>query len=99
MLLRSAIFTVVILCCSQLAANEQIVVLFSIDGMRCGYIEKHGASNLAQLSKKGVRAKKLIPVYPTKTFSNHISIVTGLLLVNQGIAGNNFCDKSRENRR
>lgn len=79
------------------AAKEQTVVLVSIDGMRWDYIEKHGAPNLKAMAAKGVRAQKLMPVYPTKTFPNHISIITGLLPVNHGIVDNNFCDKARKN--
>ncbi|MAJ40284.1 MAG: alkaline phosphatase family protein [Pseudoalteromonadaceae bacterium] len=79
------------------AAKEQTVVLISIDGMRWDYIEKHGAPNLKAMATKGVRAQKLMPVYPTKTFPNHISIITGLLPVNHGIVDNNFCDKARKN--
>jgi len=79
------------------AAKEQTVVLISIDGMRWDYIEKHGAPNLKAMAAKGVRAQKLMPVYPTKTFPNHISIITGLLPVNHGIVDNKFCDKARKN--
>ena len=80
------------------AAKEQTVVLISIDGMRWDYIEKHGAPNLKAMAAKGVRAQKLMPVYPTKTFPNHISIITGLLPVNHGIVDNKFCDKARKNQ-
>ncbi len=79
------------------AAKEQTVVLISIDGMRWDYIEKHGAPNLKAMGDRGVRAQKLIPVYPTKTFPNHLSIITGLLPVNHGIVDNRFCDKARNN--
>lgn len=79
------------------AAKEQTVVLISIDGMRWDYIEKHGAPNLKAMGDRGVRAQKLIPVYPTKTFPNHLSIITGLLPVNHGIVDNKFCDKARNN--
>jgi predicted AlkP superfamily pyrophosphatase or phosphodiesterase len=82
---------------SAFAAKEQTVVLISIDGMRWDYIEKHGAPNLKAMAAKGVRAQKLMPVYPTKTFPNHISIITGLLPVNHGIVDNKFCDKARKN--
>lgn len=82
---------------SAFAAKEQTVVLISIDGLRWDYIEKHGAPNLKAMGERGVRAQKLIPVYPTKTFPNHISIITGLLPVNHGIVDNNFCDKARKN--
>jgi predicted AlkP superfamily pyrophosphatase or phosphodiesterase len=79
------------------AAKEQTVVLISIDGLRWDYVDKHGAPNLKKMATNGVTAKKLIPVYPTKTFPNHISIITGLLPVNHGIVDNNFCDKARKN--
>jgi predicted AlkP superfamily pyrophosphatase or phosphodiesterase len=81
----------------QLKANEQTVVLISLDGFRWDYIEKHDAPNLKAMSEQGVRGQKMIPVYPTKTFPNHISIVTGLLPVNHGIVANSFCDKARKN--
>ncbi|WP_372763137.1 alkaline phosphatase family protein [Pseudoalteromonas sp.] len=79
------------------AAKDQTVVLISIDGMRWDYIEKHGAPHLKAMSEQGVRGQKLIPVYPTKTFPNHLSIITGLLPVNHGIVDNKFCDKARNN--
>jgi predicted AlkP superfamily pyrophosphatase or phosphodiesterase len=78
-------------------AVQQTVVLISIDGMRWDYIEKHNAPNLKKMAQQGVKAQKLIPVYPTKTFPNHLSIITGLLPVNHGIVDNNFCDKHRMN--
>ncbi|WP_235577034.1 ectonucleotide pyrophosphatase/phosphodiesterase [Pseudoalteromonas sp. R3] len=76
-------------------ASEQSVVIFSLDGFRWDYIEKHNAKNLALLAAQGVRAEYLEPVYPTKTFPNHLSIITGLLPSNHGIVGNHFCDKDR----
>ncbi|MDK1287585.1 ectonucleotide pyrophosphatase/phosphodiesterase [Pseudoalteromonas umbrosa] len=76
--------------------SEQSVVLFSLDGFRWDYIEKHDAKNIAMIAKNGVRASHMRPVYPTKTFPNHISIVTGLLPSNHGIIDNYFCDKRRQ---
>ena len=77
------------------AEQEQSVVLISIDGFRWDYIEKHDAKNLKIISEQGVRATKMRPVYPTKTFPNHVSIITGLLPVNHGIVDNRFCDTER----
>ncbi|QLJ10243.1 alkaline phosphatase family protein [Pseudoalteromonas sp. JSTW] len=77
------------------ADSEQSVVLISIDGFRWDYIEKHRASALKAISEQGVRATKMRPVYPTKTFPNHVSIITGLLPVNHGIVDNRFCDTQR----
>ncbi|MCL1039929.1 ectonucleotide pyrophosphatase/phosphodiesterase [Shewanella submarina] len=75
---------------------EHTLVMISLDGFRWDYIEKHQAKQLAKLAKAGVRAERLTPVYPTKTFPNHISIITGLLPVNHGIVENRFCDKARD---
>ena len=80
------------------AAKEQTVVMISIDGLRWDYIEKHGAPNLKAMGEQGVRAQKMQPVYPSKTFPNHISVITGLLPVNHGIVDNKFCDKARNNQ-
>lgn len=77
------------------AEQEQSVVLISIDGFRWDYIEKHHAKHLKAISEQGVRASKMRPVYPTKTFPNHLSIITGLLPVNHGIVENRFCDTER----
>lgn len=102
MMLRSLIsfvsltFFSVVLSAQANAAQEQSVVLISLDGFRWDYIEKHQAKNLALIAKQGVRAQKLIPVYPTKTFPNHLSIMTGLLPTHHGVVDNKFCDKQRQ---
>lgn len=71
------------------------VVLISLDGFRHDYIEMHDASSLAALATRGVQADRLVPVYPSNTFPNHLSIMTGLRPVNHGIVNNDFFDKRR----
>jgi len=85
-------------CLQVQAAEEQTVVLISIDGFRHDYIELHGAPNIAKIAEQGVRSDGLIPVYPSKTFPNHISIVTGQYPSNHGIVDNNFYDTERKQR-
>ncbi|XKF03784.1 ectonucleotide pyrophosphatase/phosphodiesterase (plasmid) [Pseudoalteromonas mariniglutinosa] len=77
-------------------SKEQTVVLVSIDGFRWDYLEKHDAKQLQAIADNGVRATKMRPVYPTKTFPNHISLITGLLPVHHGIVDNRFCDTQRD---
>ncbi|MFY8325164.1 ectonucleotide pyrophosphatase/phosphodiesterase [Pseudoalteromonas sp. ZZD1] len=77
------------------ASDEQTVVLISLDGFRWDYIEKHNAKNIAHIANQGVRGNKMRPVYPTKTFPNHLSIITGLLPINHGVVDNRFCDTVR----
>ena len=71
------------------------VVMISLDGFRHDYVEKHQAKRIGEIAKNGVRAEKMIPAYPSNTFPNHISLITGLLPVNHGIVNNAFYDKSR----
>jgi len=75
--------------------QEQYVVLISLDGFRHDYIELHNAKHLAAIAKQGVRASSMTPVYPSNTFPNHISLITGLLPKHHGIVNNRFYDKSR----
>ncbi len=68
------------------------VILISLDGFRWDYLEKYQPPMLNKLAKDGVRAKWMIPSFPTKTFPNHYTIVTGLYPANNGIVENNIYD-------
>ena len=68
------------------------VILISLDGFRYDYLDKFKPDMLNQLARKGVRAKWMIPSFPTKTFPNHYSIATGLYPENHGIIENNIYD-------
>jgi predicted AlkP superfamily pyrophosphatase or phosphodiesterase len=68
------------------------VVLVSIDGFRYDYFAKASMPNLERLIKNGLRARWLIPQFPTKTFPNHYTIVTGLRPENHGIVANTMYD-------
>ncbi len=70
------------------------VILVSIDGFRYDYIDSTSCPNLRSLAESGVRAKWLIPIFPTKTFPNHYSQVAGLYAENHGIVGNTMYDPS-----
>lgn len=69
--------------------TKPIVILLSIDGFSYDYLQKHQPKNLLSLSKSGINGK-LLPVYPSKTFPNHLSIITGTYPVKHGIVNNNF---------
>lgn len=77
-------------------ASSASTILISIDGFRYDYIEKHNAKNLQKLAEAGVRAKKTYPVFPSKTFPNHLSIVTGTHPNKHGILHNTFYDRELE---
>lgn len=68
------------------------VVLVSLDGVRWDFLEMYDTPNLSSLAAEGVRAERLTPVFPTKTFPNHYSTVTGLYAENHGIISNTMYD-------
>lgn len=68
------------------------VILISLDGFRYDYIDKYKPKTLNKLAKNGVRAKWMIPSFPTKTFPNHYAIATGLYPEHNGIIENNIYD-------
>ena len=62
----------------------------SIDGWRWDYLDRFHPSALTRLATEGVRAEGLVPQFPSKTFPNHYTIVTGLRLAHHGIVSNNM---------
>jgi alkaline phosphatase D len=76
--------------------NTPYVVLISFDGFRHDYVEKFNAVNFKSFMKKGTQAEALIPCFPSKTFPNHYSIVTGLYPGHHGLVDNTFYDPARE---
>jgi predicted AlkP superfamily pyrophosphatase or phosphodiesterase len=78
--------------------EKPYVILISLDGFRPDYIERYGAENLKRLGESGVRSKGMIPSYPTNTFPNHFSIVTGMYPSHHGLVDNDFYDEKRDQR-
>jgi len=68
------------------------VILISLDGFRYDYPDKFKTPTLNRLGREGVRAKWMIPSFPTKTFPNHYTLATGLYPEHHGIVDNNVYD-------
>jgi predicted AlkP superfamily pyrophosphatase or phosphodiesterase len=75
-------------------ADGPILILISLDGWRWDYLDRAKAPNLRKLAAAGVRAEGLIPSFPTKTFPNHYTIVTGLSPEHHGIVSNTIVDRT-----
>jgi predicted AlkP superfamily pyrophosphatase or phosphodiesterase len=73
---------------------ERTVILISFDGWRWDYHTRVPVPNLRRLMARGVRADGLIPSFPSKTFPNHYSIVTGLYPGHHGIVANSIWDEA-----
>ena len=67
-------------------------VLISFDGYHADYLQRPNAVRLRELAARGTRLERLVPVFPTKTFPNHYSIVTGLYPEHHGIIANTMYD-------
>ena len=76
--------------------NKPYVILISADGFRFDYADKYHAVNLLQLRQSGVKAKSMIPVFPSVTFPNHFSIATGMYPAHHGLVYNQFYDRNRK---
>ncbi len=75
-------------------ADRPILILISLDGWRWDYLDRAEAPNLRKLAAEGVRAEGLIPAFPSKTFPNHYTIVTGLSPEHHGIVSNTMVDRT-----
>ncbi|WP_301003528.1 nucleotide pyrophosphatase/phosphodiesterase family protein [Arsukibacterium sp.] len=71
---------------------EPVIILISLDGFSQEYLGKYPAPHIEQLIAEGTVAEAMQPAFPTKTFPNHYSIVTGLYPGNHGIIENNIYD-------
>jgi Type I phosphodiesterase / nucleotide pyrophosphatase len=76
--------------------SKHYVVLVSLDGFRYDYAKLFHASHLLALAAKGASASDgMIPSFPSITFPNHYTIVTGLYPEHHGIVENTFYDPAR----
>ena len=70
----------------------EAVVLVSLDAFRWDYLDRPEARNLRALAARGVRAEWMVPSFPSLTFPNHYTLVTGLYPEHHGIVANTMRD-------
>lgn len=75
--------------------DKSYLVLVSLDGFRWDYQDLYETPALDRIAADGVRAERMIPVFPTLTFPNHYSIGTGLYPANHRLIGNTFPNKDK----
>lgn len=68
------------------------LILISIDGFRDDYRSRAPTPTLDRLAEGGVQAERLVPAFPSLTFPNHYTLVTGLHPEEHGIVGNSMFD-------
>jgi len=74
------------------ASSSTPLLLISIDAYRYDYIDRGLSPTLAMLAKSGVHAASMQPSFPSLTFPNHYTIVTGLYPDHHGIVNNTMFD-------
>ena len=90
-----------IACLGQVSApapEKPLVILVSLDGFKPSYLNQALAPRLFALANQGVLAKGLISSFPSLTFPNHLSIVTGQTPDHHGIVNNTMTDPKTAQR-
>jgi predicted AlkP superfamily pyrophosphatase or phosphodiesterase len=68
------------------------VLLISLDAFRADYLERGLTPTLTRIAREGVRTAWMTTSYPSLTFPNHYTIVTGLRPDHHGIVHNTMRD-------
>ncbi len=76
----------------QAAAPPAPLILISVDGLRPDYLARGVTPNINALAASGVRARFMRPSFPSLTFPNHYTLVTGMRPDEHGIVNNNMED-------
>lgn len=75
-------------------AREPVTILISIDGFRPDYLDRGITPHISALAREGAYGP-MRPSFPTKTFPNHWTLVTGQTPDHHGIVGNIMEDVTR----
>ena len=92
--LNSISFIFIIILHASLVCSKEYVLLVSFDGFRHDYSSIIDTPNFDKVEKNGVKAKSLIPVFPSLTFPNHYAIATGCYANKHRIISNTFYSKT-----
>ena len=67
-------------------------ILVSLDGFRADFLQRNLTPTLNSFIADGVSPKYMLPSFPSVTFPNHWTLVTGLHPESHGVVGNSFWD-------
>ena len=87
-----AVFLLLIVSWEPAAAIQPRLILISLDGYRADYPDRGYSPVLAALASDGVHAKGMRPVFPSVTYPNHYTLVTGLYPDQHGVVNNTMHD-------
>ena len=96
LLLPALVLSVLLAGCASTPAPAPArvpLLLVSIDGLRPTDITDAAMPTLSRLGREGARAEGMRPSYPSLTFPNHYTLVTGLRPDRHGITHNSMWDR------
>lgn len=67
-------------------------ILISLDGFRADFLRRGLTPTLNSFIAEGVSPRYMLPSFPSVTFPNHYTLVTGLYPESHGVVGNSFWD-------
>ena len=68
-------------------SQQPILLILSMDGLRYDYLSRANLTHFEQLRRRWTFVPHVQPVFPSKTFPNHISMATGLYSESHGVIG------------
>lgn len=86
------VFILLIISAPFIYSQQPYIILISFDGFRWDYPSRGISPAIDSMTKNGVSALSLRSCFPSKTFPNHLSIITGMYPENHGIIMNKFPD-------
>jgi predicted AlkP superfamily pyrophosphatase or phosphodiesterase len=92
---RAAALALALLGATAAVAAEPVVIVLSWDGVRHDYPDRARFPALERMAREGLRAGRLVPVFPSNTFPSHVSLATGTYPDRHGIVDNRFRDRER----
>jgi predicted AlkP superfamily pyrophosphatase or phosphodiesterase len=89
---RLAFGLLLVLACAAAADARPVVIVLSFDGVRHDDLDHGPLPAFERIAREGARADALVPVFPSTTFPNHVTLATGAPADVHGIVGNKFED-------
>ena len=75
------------------------LLLLGLDGLRHDFHKlTRNAPNLFKLCQNGVRAERMTPVFPSDSWPNYVSLMTGLYAESHGVIQNGFTDNDLKDK-
>ena len=94
--LSSALLLLFLAACAGVPAaaaeSPRALLLISLDGTHPAFLGRGDTPHLDRLAREGVQAQWMTPSYPSLTFPNHYTLVTGLRPDHHGIVHNTMQD-------